>query len=63
MNELRDASCYPKILVGVDLALACIDGLISAFAFYQVCCVPILNLFLAINTHVATYTRGINGNV
>ncbi|PSS04891.1 Tobamovirus multiplication protein like [Actinidia chinensis var. chinensis] len=35
MNELRDASCYPKILVGVDLALACIDGGISAFAFYQ----------------------------
>ncbi|XP_057464016.1 uncharacterized protein LOC130753871 isoform X2 [Actinidia eriantha] len=35
MNELRDASCYPKILVGVDLALACIDGVISVFAFYQ----------------------------
>ncbi|XP_057470803.1 tobamovirus multiplication protein 1-like isoform X2 [Actinidia eriantha] len=35
MDESRDASCYPKILVGVDLALACIDGLISVFAFYQ----------------------------
>ena len=68
MDELRDTSCYPKIFVGVDLALVGIDGLISVFAFYQVCSVlfcsvPILNLFLAIKTHIATYTHGINGNV
>lgn len=33
--ELRYGSCYPKALLGVNVALACIDAAISAFAFYQ----------------------------
>ncbi|XP_052179483.1 tobamovirus multiplication protein 1 [Diospyros lotus] len=35
MFELRDGSCYPKAVVGVSAALACIDGAISVLAFYQ----------------------------
>ncbi|KAG5562054.1 hypothetical protein RHGRI_004936 [Rhododendron griersonianum] len=51
MMELRYGSCYPKALLGVNVALACIDAAISAFAFYQVRSVPIL----AINTLVDGY--------
>lgn len=35
MIEFRYGSCYPKALVCVNVALACIDVVISAFAFYQ----------------------------
>ncbi|KAI8568319.1 hypothetical protein RHMOL_Rhmol02G0189100 [Rhododendron molle] len=35
MMELRYGCCYPKALLGVNVALACIDAAISAFAFYQ----------------------------
>lgn len=42
MIEFRYGSCYPEALVCVNVALACIDSLISAFAFYQVRSVPIL---------------------
>ncbi|XAR59318.1 hypothetical protein NMG60_11015106 [Bertholletia excelsa] len=33
--ELRDGSCYPKPLVGVNVALACFDGAIAVLAFYK----------------------------
>ncbi|XP_057948939.1 tobamovirus multiplication protein 1 isoform X2 [Malania oleifera] len=35
MLELRDGSCFPKPLVAVNVALACIDGAIVFFAFCQ----------------------------
>ncbi|KZV51054.1 tobamovirus multiplication protein 1-like [Dorcoceras hygrometricum] len=35
MLELRDGSCYPKEVVGVDIGLACVDGVIAIVAFYQ----------------------------
>ncbi|KAK3038712.1 hypothetical protein RJ639_028319, partial [Escallonia herrerae] len=35
MLELRDGSCYPKALVAVNVALACVDGAIALLAFYQ----------------------------
>lgn len=35
MLELRDGSCYPKEVVGVDMGLACVDGVIAIIAFYQ----------------------------
>lgn len=59
MMELRYGSCYPKALLGVNVALACIDAAISAFAFYQVRSVPIL----AINTLVDGYMFVFSANV
>ncbi|XP_073125065.1 tobamovirus multiplication protein 1-like [Henckelia pumila] len=35
MLELRDWGCYPKEVVGVDIGLACVDGVIAIVAFYQ----------------------------
>ncbi|PSS02945.1 Tobamovirus multiplication protein [Actinidia chinensis var. chinensis] len=35
MFELRDGSCYPKALAGMNVALACIGSAISVLAFYQ----------------------------
>ncbi|CAA2990857.1 tobamovirus multiplication 1 [Olea europaea subsp. europaea] len=35
MLELREGSCYPKALVGVNVGLACVDGVIAALAFCQ----------------------------
>ncbi|KAA8519529.1 hypothetical protein F0562_013785 [Nyssa sinensis] len=35
MFQLNDGSCYPKALVAVNVALACIDGAIAVLAFYQ----------------------------
>ena len=50
--ELRDGSCYPKALAGINVALACVDSAIAVLAFYQVSSVPDLNLFLYIFTHI-----------
>lgn len=36
MLELRDRSCYPEAVVGVNVGLACVDGVIAFIAFYQV---------------------------
>ncbi|KAL6952555.1 hypothetical protein U1Q18_047447, partial [Sarracenia purpurea var. burkii] len=33
--EFRDGNCYQKVLVGANVALACIDGAISVLSFYQ----------------------------
>ncbi|XP_047315276.1 tobamovirus multiplication protein 1 [Impatiens glandulifera] len=35
MLELRDGDCYPKILVAVNIVLACIDASIAVLAFSQ----------------------------
>ncbi|KAK4440141.1 Tobamovirus multiplication protein 1 [Sesamum alatum] len=36
MLELRDGRrCYPEAVVGVNVGLACVDGLIAFLAFYQ----------------------------
>ncbi|KAL6500732.1 hypothetical protein OROHE_025529 [Orobanche hederae] len=36
MLELREGRrCYPKTVVGVNVGLACVDGLIAFLAFYQ----------------------------
>ncbi|KAI3466808.1 hypothetical protein Pfo_023471 [Paulownia fortunei] len=35
MLELRDESCYPEAVVGVNVGLACVDGVIAFIAFYQ----------------------------
>ncbi|GMN43314.1 hypothetical protein TIFTF001_012511 [Ficus carica] len=34
--ELRDGFCFPRDLVGVNVGLALVDGVISALAFAQV---------------------------
>ncbi|KAL6562005.1 hypothetical protein OROGR_003012 [Orobanche gracilis] len=37
MLELREGRrCYPETVVGVNVGLACVDGLIAFLAFYQV---------------------------
>ena len=36
MFEWRDGSCFPRVLAAVNVALACIDGVIALFAFSQV---------------------------
>ena len=38
MLELRDGSCFPRVLVGVNVGLALICAIIAVLAFYQVCC-------------------------
>lgn len=50
MLELRDGSCYPEAVVGVNVGLACVDGVIAFIAFYQVisnsisdCCVQLFD--------------------
>ncbi|XP_062012776.1 tobamovirus multiplication protein 1-like isoform X3 [Rosa rugosa] len=35
MFELREGSCLPKVLVGVNVGLALVDAIIAALAFYQ----------------------------
>ncbi|KAL2494543.1 hypothetical protein Fot_38300 [Forsythia ovata] len=35
MLELRDGSCYPKAMVGVNVGLACVDGVVAVLAFCQ----------------------------
>lgn len=37
MFELREGSCLPKVLVGVNVGLALVDAIVAALAFYQVC--------------------------
>ncbi|KAL0407484.1 UNVERIFIED_CONTAM: hypothetical protein Slati_4062300 [Sesamum latifolium] len=36
MLELREGSCYPEAVVGVNVGLACVDAVIAFIAFYQV---------------------------
>ncbi|KAL0321351.1 UNVERIFIED_CONTAM: hypothetical protein Sradi_5396600 [Sesamum radiatum] len=35
MLELREGSCYPEAVVGVNVGLACVDAVIAFIAFYQ----------------------------
>ncbi|XP_034698683.1 uncharacterized protein LOC117924209 [Vitis riparia] len=35
MFELRDGSCFPRVLAAVNVALACIDGVVGLLAFFQ----------------------------
>ncbi|KAH6826212.1 hypothetical protein C2S53_001649 [Perilla frutescens var. hirtella] len=35
MLELRYGNCYPEAVVGVNVGLACVDGVIAFIAFYQ----------------------------
>ncbi|XP_042064493.1 tobamovirus multiplication protein 1-like isoform X1 [Salvia splendens] len=35
MLEVRHGSCYPEAVVGVNVGLACVDGVIAFIAFYQ----------------------------
>lgn len=37
MFELREGSCFPRVLVGVNVGLALVDGIIAVLAFCQVC--------------------------
>ncbi|XP_073026600.1 tobamovirus multiplication protein 1-like isoform X2 [Primulina eburnea] len=46
MLELRDGSCYPKEVVGVDIGLACVDGVIAIIAFYQMIRIHLRNSHL-----------------
>lgn len=36
MFELRDGSCFPRVLAAVNVVLACIDGVVALLAFSQV---------------------------
>lgn len=40
MLELREGTCFPRLLVGVNVVLAIVDAIIAVFAFYQVCSAP-----------------------
>ncbi|XP_073313017.1 tobamovirus multiplication protein 1-like isoform X4 [Primulina huaijiensis] len=46
MLELRDGSCYPKEVVGVDIGLACLDGVIAIIAFYHMIRIHLRNSHL-----------------
>ncbi|XP_019078243.1 tobamovirus multiplication protein 1 isoform X2 [Vitis vinifera] len=35
MFELRDGSCFPRVLAAVNVVLACIDGVVALLAFSQ----------------------------
>ncbi|RXH98984.1 hypothetical protein DVH24_011309 [Malus domestica] len=35
MFGLREASCFPRVLVGVNVSLALVDGIIALLAFFQ----------------------------
>ncbi|XP_031394848.1 tobamovirus multiplication protein 1-like isoform X2 [Punica granatum] len=35
MFELRDGCCFPRVLMGVNVGLACLDFVIAVCAFYQ----------------------------
>lgn len=37
MFELREGSCFPRVLVGVNVVLGLVDVVIAVLAFYQVC--------------------------
>lgn len=36
MLELREGSCFSKALVGANVGLACVDGVLSVLALIQV---------------------------
>jgi hypothetical protein len=36
MYELKEGSCFPEVLVGVNVGLACVDGIIAVLAVTQV---------------------------
>ena len=35
--ELREGSCFHEVLVGVNVGLALVDGVLAVLAFSQVC--------------------------
>jgi hypothetical protein len=37
MLELREGSCFPRVLVVVNVVLGLVDVVIAVLAFYQVC--------------------------
>lgn len=64
MLELREGSCYPKALVGVNVGLACVDGVIAALAFCQVI-LTFNSTFFEIERHIANLminSLGLLGN-
>ncbi|XP_011085261.1 tobamovirus multiplication protein 1 isoform X2 [Sesamum indicum] len=46
MLELREGSCYPEAVVGVNVGLACVDAVIAFIAFYQLIRIHSRNLLL-----------------
>ncbi|KAK4421093.1 hypothetical protein Salat_2059800 [Sesamum alatum] len=46
MLELREGSCYPEAVVGVNVGLACVDAVIAFIAFYQLLRIHSRNLLL-----------------
>lgn len=48
MLQLGEGSCFPGLLVGVNVGLAFVDGIIASLAFAQVCFlfIIIINFYL-----------------
>ncbi|KAL7102700.1 hypothetical protein ACP275_08G134500 [Erythranthe tilingii] len=46
MMELREESCYPGAVVGVNVGLACVDAVIAFIAFYQLIRIHSMNSLL-----------------
>lgn len=48
MVELREGTCYPKALMGVNVGLASIDAVIALLAFAQVLFFSVFSMFLIV---------------
>lgn len=60
MLQLGEGSCFPGLLVGVNVGLAFVDGIIASLAFAQVCFLFIIIInflfnFFFLGAYILTY--------